>query len=91
MFQQSEVVNLIFALLITLFFLLFSRGYRRPRFPFLYLGFFFMLLAYIFSVVELVIAPVFFNLAEDFCYGLSGIFFLIGCLRLVRKREDGFG
>jgi len=48
-------------------------------------------LAYIFTVVEGVIAPVFFNLAEHFCYGLSGIFFLIGCLRLVRKREDGFG
>ncbi len=91
MFQQSEVVNLIFALLITAFFLLFSRGYRRPHFPFFYLGFFFILLAYIFTVVEGVIAPVFFNLAEHFCYGLSGIFFLIGCLRLVRKREDGFG
>ncbi|NOY22146.1 MAG: hypothetical protein GXO70_01370 [Acidobacteria bacterium] len=74
-----------------IFFLIFSRGYHRPRFPFLYLGFFFMLLAYIFTVVEGVALPVFFNLAEHFCYALSGIFFLIGCLKLAGKREDMFG
>ncbi|PJB78127.1 MAG: hypothetical protein CO090_07415 [Acidobacteria bacterium CG_4_9_14_3_um_filter_49_7] len=88
MFQESEVVNLVLALLVTGFFIFFSRGYRRPRFPFLYLGFFSMLMAIVFTVVEGVLFPVFFNLAEHFCYGASGIFFLIGCLRLAGKRGD---
>ncbi len=91
MVQESEVVNLVFSLLITGFFIVFSRGYRRPRFPFLYLGFFLILLAYVFTVVEGVVSPVFFNLAEHFCYALSGIFFLIGCLKLARKEENSIG
>ncbi|NOZ12969.1 MAG: hypothetical protein GXO69_04885 [Acidobacteria bacterium] len=91
MFQESEVVNLILALLIVVLFLIFSRGYRRPRFPFLYLGFFFMLLAYIFAVAEGVLFPVFFTLAEHFCHAVSGLFFLLGCLKMVRKWEDSDG
>jgi len=47
-----------------------------------------MLMAIVFTVVEGVLFPVFFNLAEHFCYGASGIFFLIGCLRLAGKRGD---
>ena len=88
MFQVSEVVNLVQALLITGLFVFFSKGYHRPRFPFLYLGFLFILSAYVFTVLEGVFYPVFFNLAEHFCYAASGIFFLIGCLRLTRKEEN---
>lgn len=91
MFQESEIVNLVFTLLITVFFLIFSRGYRRPYFPFLYLGFFCMLLAYVFTVVEGVVFPVFFNLAEHSCYAVSGIFFLMGCLKLAAKRGNAHG
>ena len=57
MFQESEVVNLVLALLITGLFVFFSRGYRRPRFPFLYAGFFCMLLTYVFTVAEGLIFP----------------------------------
>ncbi len=91
MFQESEIVNLIFSLLITIFFLIFSRGYRRPRFPFLYLGFLFMLFAYVFTVIEGFVFPVAFNLLEHFCYAMSGIFFLIGCMILAGKRVDADG
>jgi prepilin signal peptidase PulO-like enzyme (type II secretory pathway) len=90
MFQESEVLNLILTLLVTVFFLIFSRDYRRPHFPFLYLGFLLMLLALIFTIAEGAFFPVFLNLAEHLCYAASGIFFLIGCLRLTRK-EDNVG
>ncbi len=91
MFQESEVVNLVLALLITGLFVFFSRGYRRPRFPFLYAGFFCMLLTYVFTVAEGLIFPVFFNLLEHFCYALSGILFLAGCVKLASKRWNAHG
>ncbi|MCK5879310.1 MAG: hypothetical protein KAH24_06000 [Holophagae bacterium] len=76
---------------LTIFFLFFSRGYRRPFFPYLYAGFLALLLGSVFTVTEGFIFPVFFNLVEHVCYAAGGIFFLIGCLKMAGNRGKNYG
>ena len=91
MFQESEVVSLFIFLAVTILFLIFSKGYRRPFFPYLYAGFLSLLLGGIFTVVEGALFPVFFNLAEHVSYAAGGICFLIGCLKMAQKQENNHG
>jgi len=84
MFQESEIINIILALISILMFAFVFKKMGLPRLRLLYIGFIFMLCGYLFTVIEGVIWLEFFNLLEHLCYALSSISFAAGCLSIIR-------
>jgi len=87
MFQESEIIALVVAL-VGAFLLTFVLTRRKvPELGFFYTGFFFIVAASLFTVVEGVFWNEFFNAVEHLCYALSGISFVLGCWSLLRHSE----
>ncbi|MCJ7616190.1 MAG: hypothetical protein MUO43_06595 [Desulfobacterales bacterium] len=84
MFQESEIINIILALISILMFAFVFKKMGLPKLPLLYIGFIFMLCGYLFTVIEGVIWYKFFNLLEHLCYAVSGILFAAGCFSIIR-------
>jgi len=87
MVEEGEIINLIFgvaALFIFLSLLKESKSFNLKMFR---NGFFVILCAYLFTVVEGFFFEKFFNLLEHLCYVLSGFYFLIACINLPRSRN----
>ena len=84
MFQESEIVNLGFgfASLIVVFYL--SKRFEIPKSKYVYAGFSFILLAYVFTVIEGVVFHDLFDNLEHLCYAVSSILFFIYCWSLVK-------
>ena len=83
MFQESEIIALVVALVAAfLLFFLFARR-EIPKLGFFYAGFFCIVAASLFTVVEGVLWNDFFNVLEHACYLFSGLFFLLGCRALL--------
>lgn len=82
MFQESEIVTLGVAV-IGAFILLFVLSKRRiPQFRFFYIGFFAIVAASFFTVIEGVIWKEFYNFLEHLSYMMAGVSFVAGCRRL---------
>ncbi len=88
MFQESEIINLVVGLIAVLMFWYIFNKRELPKLRFIYVGFFFVLCGYLFTVIEGVFWNQFFNLLEHLCYTLSGISFLVGCRAIVRHLPD---
>ena len=85
-FEFGEVFNLVFDVVIFLFLLTYYAVGRRPRRYFLF-PVAFLLLSHLFTVIEGITYPVFFNLLEHFFFLLS-VLMLAGCLmKLFRESE----
>lgn len=85
MFQESEIITLVVAL-VGAFLLTFVFTRRKvPELGFFYSGFFFIVAASLLTVVEGVIWATFFNFLEHLCYVFSAISFILGCLLLQRR------
>lgn len=79
MFQESEIVTLGVAVIGALILLFVLSRRKIPRFRFFYIGFFAIVAASFFTVIEGVIWNDFFNLLEHLSYVIAGIFFAAGC------------
>ena len=82
-FFENEVIMLFLGIGV----LVFSIGYRKKikkicLWKNLMLGFYFLLIAWIFTVAEGLIFADYFNLAEHICYLLSAILIFIWILRI---------
>lgn len=85
MFQESEIITLVVAL-VGAFLLTFVFTRRKvPELGFFYAGFFFIVAASLFTVAEGVIWNTAFNLLEHLCYVFSAVSFIAGCLLLGRR------
>ena len=87
MVQANEMINLLLTLAGTALFIVFSRGYARPPFRLLYLGFVCVLLASLFTVLEGLFWFSMFNILEHGSLMLAGFFFLAEVVRLVRMED----
>lgn len=89
MFQESEIITLVVAL-VGAFLLTFVFTRRKvPELGLFYSGFFFIVAASLFTVVEGAIWSAFFNLLEHLCYIFSAVSFVLGCLFLDRRPGAG--
>ena len=88
MFQESEIINLILSIGSLCIFIPFLRMRGIAGLHLFLVGFGLILAAQIFTVVEGVVWKSFFNHLEHFCYGMSGIFFAVACIRMPRSRES---
>lgn len=85
MFQESEIISLILALVsISLFAFVFKKM-KLPRLGLLYIGFFFVLCGYLLTIIKGLLWHDFFNLLEHLCYAVSGVFFAAGCLAIMQN------
>ncbi|MFZ5774944.1 MAG: hypothetical protein ACOY3Z_05625 [Thermodesulfobacteriota bacterium] len=87
MFQESEIINLVLSLFSLAIFIPFLRVYSLTGLRLFFVGFGLILAAQVFTVIEGVMANVFFNHLEHLCYGLSGILFAIACMRVAGAGE----
>lgn len=87
MVQANEMINLLLTLAGTILFIVFSRGYTRPPFRLLYLGFMLVLLASLFTVLEGLFWFSVFNILEHASLMLAGFFFLGEVVRLIRQEN----
>lgn len=87
MVQANEMINLLLTLAGTILFIVFSRGYARPPFRLLYLGFMLVLLASLFTVLEGLFWFSVFNILEHASLMLAGFFFLGEVVRLIRQEN----
>lgn len=82
MFEESEIVTLGVAL-VGAFILLFVLSKRKiARFRFFYVGFFAVIAASFFTVIEGAIWEDFFNFLEHLSYVIAGAAFVLGCREL---------
>jgi|EPASupsiteSAE347_1022098.scaffolds.fasta_scaffold21172_2 hypothetical protein len=89
MFQESEILNLILSVASLGLFIPFLHKHRLAGLRLFFAGFGLILAAQIFTVLEGVFSYSFFNHLEHLCYGLSGLFFARGCLRLPYTWKTG--
>ncbi|MFH1672230.1 MAG: hypothetical protein ABIF87_02210 [Pseudomonadota bacterium] len=87
MFQESEIINLILAVISVLMFASIFKKKGLPKLRLIYIGFFFLLGGYLFTVIEGVLRLEFFNLLEHLCYAVSGIFFAAGCRTIMQNAK----
>ncbi|MEE9524899.1 MAG: hypothetical protein V3V59_09155 [Thermodesulfovibrionales bacterium] len=88
MFQESEVITLVVAL-VGAFLLIFVFTKRKvPELSYFYIGFFSIVAASFFTVIEGVLWNDFFNLLEHLCYAIAGISFMAGCIILLKQSES---
>ncbi len=87
MVQANEMINLLLTLAGTILFIVFSRGYSRPPFRYLYAGFLMVLLSSLFTVLEGLFWLDFFNFLEHASLMISGFFFLGEIVRLLRQEN----
>ena len=90
MFQESELFNLVLAIIS----LLFLAGFRKARTdlpPTILTGFYCLVVAYFSTLAEGYVMPVLFNLVEHLAIAISGILFAFGCRSLVRSDQGPGG
>lgn len=90
MFQESEIVNLLVGFGSVPVIVLLARRVRLPHPRILYCAFSFLLLAYVFTVVEGVAWREGFNFLEHLSYAGSGLLFFVYAL-LLGRRPSGTG
>jgi len=83
MFQESELINLVLAL-ISVSFLVGFRTAKLPFPPFFLAAYGCLMASYLATVVEGVVLKSVFNFIEHLGVALSGILFAVGILRLSR-------
>lgn len=89
MFDVSEIINLVFAVVAALVIIFVFRKLEVRKPASFYAGFSFVLCGYVFTVVEGVLWEDFFNAAEHACYALAGVFYLAGCWNYVAGSGKG--
>lgn len=86
--DANEVVNLVFALVCGGILFALNRKEPLPRLPWFYAGLFALLGNYVFTIVEGLYGPDFFNLLQHLCLAIAGIFFALGFRNKVVERES---
>lgn len=84
--QESEIVNLLVAFFALVIVEVVFRRRRLSELSFFYTGFFSLVGAFVFTVLEGVFWGVFFNGLEHLCYAAAGLSFAVGCYRLSSRR-----
>lgn len=87
--QDSELVNLVMGFVSVLIMIQIFRKSRLPEFNLVYLGFFAIIFAYIFTVVEGIIWKDFFNFLEHLSYAVAGLVFALGSFSIYRLSKIG--
>lgn len=87
MFQESEIINLLLAIFSLAILTFILRRTKILKLPYILPGFYCILGAYFFTVIEGIAYKGFFNLIEHACYASSGVFFALGCWVLVEGRH----
>jgi hypothetical protein len=88
MFEESEIVNLLLGLVSLVIVYYESRKRVIPDFRLFFAGFLFVVLARIFTVLEVVFLGDILNVLEHICYAMSAFFFAAACISLTRKRTS---
>ena len=91
MFQENELVNLFSAIAAIIIFMSIFRRIEISKLPFFYIGFAWMLCAYVCTLVESVIWGKFFNFAEHLSLALAGVSFAIASWsfgRSLKQKEE---
>ncbi len=79
MFQESEIINLILAIVAVFVVISPVQKIRVPGFHFFYTAFFLIVAALIFTVVEGFIWHAAMNFLEHACYAMAALFFAVAC------------
>lgn len=90
MFQESELFNLVLAI-VSLFFLTGLRKSRTDLPPTMLTGFYCLVVAFVATVVEGVAMPALFNLVEHLAFAVAGILFALGSRSLVGSGQSTGG
>jgi uncharacterized membrane protein len=88
MFEESEIIMLVVALVGA--FLLISVFTKRKvvQLRYFYIGFFAIVAASFFTVIEGVLWNDLFNLLEHLCYVIAGLSFIAGCNVLLKQSQS---
>jgi len=89
MFEESEIINLILGLVSLVIVFYETRKKVIPDFKLFLAGFLFIVLARVFTVVEVLFLGYILNILEHFCYALSACLFAAGCISLSFNRTTG--
>ena len=88
MFQESEIINLLFGLTSILILILLFRYTWLPKRRYIRTGFAFILCAYVFTVAEGVALRELFNILEHASYALGGFFFALACWSILKVQNQ---
>jgi len=88
MFQESEVINLLMAIIaLGVILFTFIRG-EILHYRFFFFGFLAMISGYFFTVIEGIGYTAFFDAIEHISYAVSGFFFMLGVFQLHRQEQN---
>jgi hypothetical protein len=82
MFEENEIINLILGLASFVIVFYETRKKVIPDFKLFLAGFVFIVLARVFTVVEVLFLGHILNILEHLCYALSACLFAAGCISL---------
>jgi hypothetical protein len=88
MFEESEIINLILGLASLVIVYYETRKRVMPNFHLFFAGFIFVVLARVFTVVEVIFLEDIVNILEHICYAISALLFAAGCISLSAKRTS---
>lgn len=86
MYEESEIINLILGLVSLVIVFYETRKRTIPDFRLFFAGFFCVVCARTFTVVEGLLLGDILNVVEHIFYALSALFFGAGCISLSRKK-----
>lgn len=87
MFNPGEVINLVSGVIALFFLPILIRDIKSFDFRMFKTGYYMLLLAYLFTVIEGVLWNEVFNLLEHTCYALFGFFFCRACMNLKKNQR----
>lgn len=88
MFQESEIINLVIVFISIPILLSIRRKILSQELRLIYPGFFLILAAYLFTVIEGVFWKDLFNLLEHASYAFAGLLFASGCRSIIRQPKQ---
>jgi hypothetical protein len=88
MMQASEILSLLFDIIVVVFIIVLYRTGVIPRYTYFFIGYGCVLLSNVFTVAEGFVFPDFLNVLEHLSYFVSGIFFFLGFVQYFRLGGD---
>jgi hypothetical protein len=88
MFQESEIITLVVAVVGAFLSISVFAKRKVVELRYFYIGFFAIVAASFFTVIEGVFWKDLFNLLEHLCYALAGLSFIVGCNILLKQSQS---
>jgi hypothetical protein len=85
-FQESEIITLIMGIIGLVILWDTFKKFKLPATDLIKAAYLCILCSYLFTILEGIVYPAFFNLVEHLGYTLAGVFFAAACWRLTKQR-----